>query len=170
MPKDSIYRTRKHQMPKMSSLAVKVLQTHNNTDFHHTNKALKNKVKYLLQQLRRTKKIRKMSDIIKKLKDNLVIKSEKATRVHASFNKLQLSFFYNAKNNTTISPTGKRYTDDIKEVALTLYFYSYKAYQYVSLIIPLLKPSMIRKWSSSLDCEPGFLKEAFKTLEQEVKS
>ena len=95
----------------MSSPAAKVLQTQNDaTECHLTNKTLKNKVKNLQQQLRRSKK--KIG----------IIKSEIADRLHTSFDTLQLSIFHNAKNNTTISPTGRRYTDDIKEFALTLYF------------------------------------------------
>ncbi|CAB4007012.1 THAP domain-containing 2-like, partial [Paramuricea clavata] len=72
-----------------------------------------------------------MSDVINNLEQNLIVKTEIADRWHASFDKLQLSIFHNAKNNTTISPCGRRYTDDIKEFSLTLYFYSPKAYEYV---------------------------------------
>ena len=60
------------------------------------------------------------------------------------------------------------YSDEITEFALTLYFYSPKAYKYVRPIIPLPNPSLNRKWSSSFKCEPGFIKEAFKSLSQEV--
>ncbi len=171
MPEELTSNTRKRRMPQMSSPAAKVLRTHNATKSHLTNKALKKKVKNLQQQLRRSKKkIGNMADIINNLQDDLVIKSKIADRLHTSFNTLQLSIFHNAKNNTTISPTGRRYTDDIKEFALTLYLYSPKAYQYVRSIIPLPNPSLTKKWSSSVDCEPGFLAEAFKSLETEVKN
>ena len=94
------------------------------------NKQLKSKVRNLQQQLRRCKsKIANMSDVINNLEQNLIVKTEIADRLHASFDKLQLSIFHNAKNNTTISPCGRRYTDDIKEFSLTLYFYSPKAYE-----------------------------------------
>ncbi len=135
----------------------------NNTEI--SNKQLKSKIRNLQQQLRRCKsKITKMSDVINSLEQNLIVKSDIADRLHASFDKLQLSIFNNAKNNTTTSPCGRRYTDDIKEFSLTLYFYSPKAYEYVRSIIPLPNPSLIRKWSSSVDCEPGFLQEAFQSL------
>ena len=111
-----------------------------------------------------------MADIINNLQDDLTIKSEIADRLHSSFDTLQLSIFHNTKHNTTVAPTGRRYTDDIKEFALTLYYYSPKAYQYVRSIIPLPNPSLIRKWSSSVDGEPGFLNEAFNSLEAEVKN
>jgi hypothetical protein len=98
----------------------------------------------------------------------LIVKTEIADRLHASFDKLQLSIFHNAKNNTTTSTCGRRYTDDIKECPLTLYFYSPKAYEYARSIIPLPNTSLIRKWSSSVDCEPGFLQEAFQSLQSEA--
>ena len=134
-----------------------------------TNKKLKSKIRNLRQQLRRSKKkMTKMEDIINNLQQNLIIKSEIADELHASFYKLQLSIFYNTKNNTNKSPCGRRYTDDIKEFALTLNYYSPKAYQYVRSILPLPNPSLIRKWSSS--CEPGFLVESFESLTKDLKS
>ena len=139
-------------------------------DTEISNKQLKLKIRNLQQQLRRCKsKIANMSDVIDSLEQNLIVKTEIADRLHASFDKLQLSIFNNAKNNTTISPCGRRYTDDIKEFSLTLYFYSPKAYEYVRSIIPLPNPSLIRKWSSSVDCEPGFLQEAFQSLQSEAE-
>ena len=109
-----------------------------------------------------------MSDVIDSLEQNLIVKTEIVDRLHASFDKLQLSVFNNTKNNTTIFLCDRRYTDDIKEFSLTLYFYSPKAYKYVRSIIPLPNPSLIRKWSSSVDCEPGFLQEAFQSLQSEA--
>ena len=66
-------------------------------------------------------------------------------------------------------PCGRRYTDDIKEFALTLHYYSPKAYEYVRSILPLPNPSLIRKWSSSVNCEPGCLDEAFESLKVDVE-
>lgn len=135
-----------------------------------SKKQLKHKIKNLQQQLRRCKKkIGNMAELIDKLQEDLIIKSNLADKLHASFDKIQLSIFQNVQKNTQSLPCGRRYTDDIKEFALTLYFYSPKAYQYVRSILPLPNPSLIRKWSSSVDCEPGFLKEAFQALSDEVK-
>ncbi|CAB4022717.1 DNA transposase THAP9-like [Paramuricea clavata] len=135
-----------------------------------SKKQLKHKIKNLQQQLRRCKKkIGNMAELIDKLQEELIIKSDVADKLHASFDKIQLSIFQNVQKNSQSLPCGRRYTDDIKEFALTLYFYSPKAYQYVRSILPLPNPSLIRKWASSVDCEPGFLKEAFKALSDEVK-
>ncbi|CAB3980230.1 Hypothetical predicted protein [Paramuricea clavata] len=54
----------------------------------------------------------------------------------------------------------------IKEFTSTLK--SPKAYQYVPSILPLLNPSLIRKWSSVLKCEPGFIKESFESIQKEA--
>ena len=64
--------------------------------------------------------------------------------------------------------SARRHDDRAKEFALTLYFYSAKAYKYVRSIIPLPHPSWLRKWSSSVNYETGFSKEAFTALEREV--
>lgn len=49
---------------------------------------------------------------------------------------------------------------------LCLQFYSAKAYRYVrrTFAFALPHPSVIRKWYSTINGEPGFTDEAFKTL------
>ena len=127
MPQDTAAQSKKS---KVNISQSKILRESNSMEI--SNKQLKAKVRNLQQQLRRCKtKLSNMSDIINNLQDNLVIKTEIADRLHKSFDKLQLSIFHNAKNNTMTSPCGRRYTDDIKEFSLTLYYYSPKAYEYV---------------------------------------
>ncbi len=109
-----------------------------------------------------------MINLISHLQKKLVISSEQAGMLHAAFENLQLSLFKNTKTNVKRKPSGRRYDDQMKEFALTLYFYSPKAYKYVRSIIPLPNPSSLRKWSSSVNCEPGFPEEAFNTLASEV--
>lgn len=61
------------------------------------------------------------------------------------------------KDNLKSAPSARRYSDDVKEFALTLYFYSPKSYRYVRSIIPLPNLSLILKWSSTIKCEPAFV-------------
>jgi hypothetical protein len=132
-------------------------------------KKLRQKIRNLQQQLRRTKqKANTMGEVIKTLHEKLVISSKEAEALHSTFENTHLEFLYNFTENLKCKPSGRRYSDEIKEFALTLYFYSPKAYKYVRSIIPLPNPSLIRKWSSSFKCEPGFIKEAFKSLSQEI--
>lgn len=108
-----------------------------------------------------------MSDIINELQQKLVMSPEDAELMHCQFDALQLSIFRDTKNNVTRAPCGRRYSDIVKEFATTLHYYSPKAYNYVRSILPLPQPSLIRKWSSVLECEPGFIKESFEALKKE---
>ena len=130
---------------------------------------LKRKIKSLQQQLRRTKaKKQTMTDIIHELEQKLMLSSEDAENMHSKFDWLQLSLFRDTRNNVSCSPCGRRYSDGVKEFAITLNYYSPKAYRYVRSILPLPHPSLIRKWSSVLECEPGFIKEAFYSIQQDT--
>ena len=132
---------------------------------------LKRKIKSLQQQLRRTKaKQQTMADIIHELQQKLILTSDDAENMHAKFDGIQLSIFRDTKNNVSCAPNGRRYTDTVKEFETTLNYYSPKAYQYVRSILPLPHPSLIRKWSSILECEPGFIKEAFESLQKDATS
>ncbi len=61
-----------------------------------------------------------------------------------------------------------RYQDVAKEFATTLHYYSPRAYEYVRSVLPLPHPSLIRKWLSIVECNPGFFKESFESLKNEV--
>lgn len=109
-------------------------------------KKLEQKIRNLQQQLRRTKqKVETMSEVVKILKDKLVINSKEAESLLSTFNDTHLGFLYNFKDNIECPPSRRRYSDEIKEFALTLYFYSPKAYKYVRSIVPLPNPSLIKK-------------------------
>ena len=109
-----------------------------------------------------------MASLISHLQENFFISSEQAGILLHVFDNQQFSFFKNTKSNVTSALSARRYDDQVKEFALTLYYYLAKAYKYVRSIIPLPNPSLLRKWSSSVNCEPGFSREAFTALEKEV--
>ncbi|CAB4006611.1 THAP domain-containing 9 [Paramuricea clavata] len=132
---------------------------------------LKRKIKSLQQQLRRTKaKQQTMADIIHELQQKFILTSDDAENMHSKLDKIQLSIFRDTKNNVSCAPNGRRYTEIVKEFVTTLNYYSPKTYQYVRSILPLPHPSIIRKWSSILECEPGFIKEAFESLQKDAMS
>ena len=109
-----------------------------------------------------------MGDVIKILKDKLVISSKEAESLMSTFENTHLEFLYNFKDNLKRSSSGRRYSDEIKEFALTLHYYSPKTYKYVRSIVPLPNPSLIKKWSASFKCEPGFIEDAFTSLSNEI--
>ena len=65
---------------------------------------------------------------------------------------------------------GIKYSSELKSFALTLQFYSSKAYDYVrkSLNYALPDKSVIRSWYSKISAGPGFTKPAFSALKVKV--
>lgn len=54
--------------------------------------------------------------------------------------------------------SGSRYSHDIKEFAISLHFYSPRAYKFVRKTLHLpLHPATFWSWAGDVDCEPGFL-------------
>lgn len=68
------------------------------------------------------------------------------------------------------SKHSKTYPAELKTFALTLNFYSPKAYSYVRTTFHnmLPHPRTLQKWYQSVTCEPGFQSESVKVLKQKV--
>lgn len=64
----------------------------------------------------------------------------------------------------------RRYSDVMKQFAHTLYFYSPKAYAFLRKHFVLPNGRTIRKWLSSVRCEPGVLAEVLNFLKEEVET
>lgn len=64
-----------------------------------------------------------------------------------------------------------QYSAELRTFALTLQFYSSKAYRYVRKTFNNLlpEPSTIRKWYKCVDGQPGFTSEVFNALKNKVK-
>ena len=69
-----------------------------------------------------------MADLIQELQQKLILRPEDAEYMHAKFDDIQLSIFRDTKNNVSCDPCGRRYSDNVKEFATTLNYYSPKAY------------------------------------------
>ena len=67
------------------------------------------------------------------------------------------------------TPHGHRYSEEIKQFAMTLHYYSPKAYDFVRKLLTLPHPSSIRAWAASVDCNPGYLIDVMKCLGSEVE-
>lgn len=60
-----------------------------------------------------------------------------------------------------------KYPPQLRVFAITLHFYSAKAYAYVNKFNSVLPhPRVIRSWYSSVNADPGFSQEAFNSLKQ----
>ena len=66
---------------------------------------------------------------------------------------------------------GKAYPEELKAFALTLHFYSAKAYDFVrqTFDMALPHPTLIRSWYAKINGDPGFTQCAFAALSAQVK-
>ena len=83
-----------------------------------------------------------------------------------NFSGLPLELIQNHFQNKDKKRRGQRHRDEVKRFALTLNFYSPKAYEYVRTVIPTLPhPSSMANWTSSVKCEPGLMKDVFEEIQ-----
>jgi hypothetical protein len=68
------------------------------------------------------------------------------------------------KNNRSL--TRIEYSTELRQFAVSLYYYSPKAYAYVRSIFGNALPCerTIREWYSNVNCEPGFIQQSFEFL------
>ena len=110
-----------------------------------------------------------MTELINKLKKELLVKSEEAALMPSHFGNLQLSLFKNCMKNGKCTPKKRRYTQDVKEFSLTLYFYSPHAYNYVRGILHLPIPSMLRKSRSQQEVNRKMINLQLKSHTEFIK-
>jgi len=129
------------------------------------------KLKSLQQTIRRkNKKIANMRTIINDLRNRNLIDEDVSVTLLESFGMNQ-----DLITNWTMKNLGKqipnKYSPAIRQFALSLHFFSVKAYQYVreqfNTILP--HPRTLSKWYSHLNAEPGFTSESLNILELKVK-
>lgn len=60
------------------------------------------------------------------------------------------------------------YSEDVKQFAVTLNFYSSKAYDYLRSLVRLPDPGALHRWVTAVDGKPGFMEESFDILKKEV--
>ncbi|XP_068990305.1 uncharacterized protein [Neodiprion pinetum] len=130
--------------------------------------ALSNKVNILEKRLKcRDTKMGVMEAIIKTLKDNSTYSEGIQDILEKRFSGDTLELLPNEINDVTSN--NRQYSDDIRQFALTYYFYSPKAYALLRNYLSLPHPETMRKWMSTYDCEPGLLTKVLKYLETFLK-
>ena len=132
-----------------------------------TKTKLRRKIKTLKQKLKRKeKKIECMNDLIKTLKEKNLLSEDCGAIIEYHFSGMTKEIIKSELINHNRDGTGKRYSDEIKKFALTLHFYSPRAYDFLRSIFSLPAPSSISNWTNSVNCEPGFFKDVFEYLSQ----
>ena len=127
------------------------------------NKVLRKKLKLAQQKSRRlTKKCKSLEDIVQSLNDNGLISTECQQFLNQNISSIPKELVKRLlkKRNTTYPP-------ELRSFAMTLQYYSAKAYEFVRTTFNLALPhqSQIRKWYSKIPAGPGFTQPAFQALE-----
>lgn len=129
------------------------------------------KIKTLQQKVaRKSKKINTMKELIQHLKKSSRCDDGIEEVVMNNFEGFQLEVFHSELRNSKISARQRRYSTEMKEFALTIYFYSPKAYNFLRKKLFLPHPAMLRKWLSVFNCEVGFLQEVFDFLKEQART
>ncbi|KAL4113577.1 hypothetical protein QTP88_017184 [Uroleucon formosanum] len=127
---------------------------------------LKTKVKQLQQKVQRqNKSIQNMKDLLKILKDKKLLANESEELLLEKLDSTTLELFQNVSKNKGRKSTGYRYSKEIKEFALTLHYYSPKAYEYARSIFILPNSKSIMNWTSSVNGEPSIFSEVMQALQ-----
>ena len=115
---------------------------------------LQRKVHVLQKRLlRRDETIKTMRNIIDTLKTNNLHNTDLEKILRNNFSGSKLQVILNEYHNNNVAPTQRRYTPEMKQFALTLYFYSPKGYDMLRETLYLPHPSMLRKWLGNYNCE-----------------
>ena len=109
------------------------------------------------------KKAKSLKDITKELSDKNLITSTCQEMLESNFFGVPFALL---KRMNLKSGKGSKYSPELKSFALTLQFYSSKAYEFVSKTFNLALPHQVqvRKWYAKVPAEPGFTNPAFQAL------
>ena len=132
-----------------------------------TKKMYQGQLKMLKEKNRRnTKKIQNLRTILDTLQKKNLLQGEEVETLEGIS-----SFQSELLQRMTRTNAKRQYSENIRLFALTLHYYSPRAYSYVrekfGLCIPHQKT--IHKWYQSIDGEPGFNSEAIRYLKDYSK-
>ena len=129
------------------------------------------KIKSLQQQVRRGRqKVRSLCDVITDMQSNNLLQKKAADVLKESFSGVTLDVLANQFNNQNKFARGYRHSEEAKRFAITLHFYSPRAYEFVRTIFILPDPRSISHWTSTVKCDPGFFVDIFEHLQRLVKA
>ena len=132
---------------------------------------LKRKLKVSLQKSRRLEtKVKSLKTVVQHLRKKQMISSSCEEMLCQTFSGVPLELM-NRITSGKSSGKGCKYAPELKSFAMTLQFYSLKAYEFVRKTFNLALPhqTQIRKWYSKVPAEPGFTQPAFEALKLKVQ-
>lgn len=121
-PKRPSYRTPKLGRPKNSAITPKT-------------KKNKTKLKTLQKRVLRLKtKVNNLKELLQNIKEKGLIEENGYNVILEDFDGMSREIFKNQLKNKNNKVKGRRYSDELKQFALTLNYYSPKAYKYCRLV------------------------------------
>ena len=128
--------------------------------------------KLLRQKLkRRDRRLVSLKATLDALKENRLVEDDLLKAIRVRFeNKIVSELFSNEIVNGSKRRGGQRYSEDIKKLCLTLYYYSPRAYKFLAKNFTLPKTTSLREWTRSVNCEVGVLSEVIGTLQTQVSA
>lgn len=133
---------------------------------------VKKKIKYSNAKVRRLKvKVKTLTDIVKDLRKKHMISGNCEEVLRQIYSGVPLEIMKRIVRQKSAIPTRASYPEELKSFALTLSFYSLKAYNYVrkTFQLALPHPSTLRTWYKGINGKPGFTEEAFAALKLRVE-
>lgn len=106
----------------------------------------------------------KISKLLQTVKDQSLINEGQLDLLKLNFGENTLAAIENELKAQETDKHGHQYSEELKQFAVTLLFYSAQAYDYICQFLHLPHPSTIQHWASGLNCSPGFLTEVMEHL------
>ena len=133
-------------------------------------KDMKKKLKATrMKNQRFKKKVKSLQNVVDDLKKKKLVSDECAAILETTFSGVPQKLMRRIVQQKKSKSAGA-YSPELRSFALTLKYYSSKAYRFVckSFDLGLPHPSVIRSWYSIIDADPGFTKPAFTALSAKV--
>jgi len=112
---------------------------------------------------RQMRRILALSTLMKCMKKE--VGEKKAERIRTGYSTVLKELIESSNKLTSVKkPCGIRYTENMKKFAVTLHFYSPKAYNFLRKHISLPHESSLVAWMSASNCGPGFNQDVIARL------
>ena len=148
----------RHIHSPMKKMASKVRQ------LNYEKKKLRQKLK------RRDRRLECLKSTLDALKDSQVMDANLLGSIRERFeNPIVSELFTNeVVNGGRKKRGGRRYSEEIKKLCLTLHYYSPRAYKFLAKNFSLPGATSLQEWTRSVGCEVGVLDEVLQTLASQV--
>jgi hypothetical protein len=136
------------------------------------NNSLKRKLKIARQSKKHfAKKCKSLKNDLKSLKEKILVSESFEETLKSTSSKVPFQLFNRlVESQRNATKKTQKYSKELRSFAVTLQFYSAKAYNFIRETFGLCLPheKTVQVWYSSIVAEPGFTPGAFETLEQKV--